>query len=328
MTVTELNRTRLVLIGLENMIWPILFVTFLIFAYLIPEIFFSSRNVRFILFASAGIGLLALAEAICLLSGHFDLSVEAIARFSAIFTALFMQQWFPDTPVVFAIVLIILVGAFIGLLNGVFVGIFGVNPFLQTFAFMIIFGQAAPYLAPLSLTGFPDAYTYLGGGTIGVIPVSVILLLTLFGASWVILRYRPIGVAIYSVGGNKQSAREAGINVTFVVILVYVVSGALSGLAGLVYTGFIGAASPTMAEGALFVAFAAAVIGGVNLFGGRGSILGALGGVLLLGVIQTGLVMVDIPATLVKVVNGVVLFAAILLYTFESHVRRYLLTTD
>jgi len=312
--------------ALENIIWPILILSFLIFSFLIPEIFASVNNIRFILYSSAPLGVLVLAESLCLLSGNFDLSVAANAGFSAMFAALFLTQWFPGTPAWMGIVVVLTVGGFIGLLNGISVGILGVNPFLQTLTFFIIFGEGTSVLSSLSISNLSTAYLYLGAGTIGGVQVAIIVLLILFLASWLILRYSRIGIAVYAVGGDQNASKEAGINTSLIIVLVYLVSGLLCGLAGLLYTGFIGTASPTLADGALFPAFAAAVIGGISLFGGRGNILGALGGVLLLSTIQSGLVLVNVDATLVRVINGLILLVAVLLYTGEERLRERILS--
>lgn len=312
--------------GLENMIWPILILTFIIFSLLIPNLFASTRNITFILYSSAALGVLVLAESICLLSGNFDLSVDATAGFSTMVAALFLTRWFPDAPAILGILAVLAVGAFIGLLNGISIGILGVNPFLQTLTFFIIFGEGTSVLSSLSISNLPSQYLYLGDATIGVIPVAVIALVTLFVGSWIVLRYTRAGIAVYAVGGDRTAANEAGIDSSTVIVGVYVVSGLLSGLAGLMYTGYIGTASPTLADGALFPAFAAAVIGGISLFGGRGNILGALGGVLLLSTIQSGLVLVNVDATLVRVINGVILLAAVLLYTGEEVLRERILS--
>jgi ribose/xylose/arabinose/galactoside ABC-type transport system permease subunit len=322
----ESNRTTALVMLLENMVWPILIVSFLMFAVLIPDIFLSTQNVFFILYSSAGLGLLVLAESLCLLSGNFDLSVGAIAGFSAMFTGLFLHSWFPGMPGIVGVGLIIVVGGVIGLLNGISIGVLGVNPFLQTLTFFIIFGEGTSVLSSLSISSLPGSYLFLGDATLGPIPVAVLVLVALFVVSWVVLRYTQSGLAVYAVGGDEQAAKEAGINTTRVVVGVYVVSGMLAGTAGLLYTGYIGTASPTLADGALFPAFAAAVIGGISLFGGRGNILGALAGVLLLSTIQSGLVLVNVDATLVRVVNGVILLGAVLLYTGEERLRRRLLS--
>jgi len=105
-------------------------------------------------------------------------------------------------------------------------------------------------------------------------------------------------------------------------VTVYVISGMLAGVSGLLYTGFLGGATPSLGDNALFPAFAGAVIGGISIFGGRGNILGALGGVLVLGTIQAGLVMLQIGPTIIRMTNGMILLAAILLYTGIEKYRR------
>lgn len=321
------DRTEVVVTLLENMVWPILVLTFLAFGLFIPmELFYSIDNIQFIIYSSAGLGILALAEALCLLSGNFDLSVSAVAGFTAMFSGLFLNQWFPGMPGIAGILVALTLGALIGLLNGLSVGIIGVNPFLQTLTFFIIFGEGTVILSQLSISGLPESYLYLGRGTLFGFEVGVLLLLALFVLSGFVLRYTPLGLALYSVGGDEQAAKEAGYDTTRIVVLVYVVSGLLSAAAGLVYAGYIGTVTPTLANGQLFPAFAAAVVGGISLFGGRGQILGALAGVLLLSTIQSGLVLMNVPASYVATVNGVILLAAVLLYTAEARIRQRLLS--
>ncbi len=314
---------NLTLLLLDNLVWPILVVTFLGFSIVLPESFLTVSNIRFLLLSSAALGTLALAESICLLSGHFDLSIGSLAGFSAMVTGLFMAQWFPGTPAIVGIGVIVLVGALLGLLNGVSVAYLGVNPFLQTLAFLIIFRGATIAASTYPITDVPEQYLYPGGGELlpGV-PVAVVVLVALFAVAAFLLKYRPFGLAVYAVGGNERASQEAGINTARVVLVVYVISGALAGVSGLLYTGFLGAATPSLGDGSLFPAFAAAVIGGISIFGGRGNILGALGGVLLLGTIQAGLVMLDIQPTVIRMTNGVILLAAILLYTGIERYRK------
>jgi len=321
------DRTEVLVNLLENMVWPVLIFTFVFFGLFIPvDIFFTADNVQFIIFSSAGLGILVLAESLCLLSGNFDLSVAAIAGFTAMFSALFIFQWFPGMPGWVGVLIALALGAFIGLLNGFSIAVLGVNPFLQTLTFLIIFGEGTVVLSQLSLSNLPDSYLYLGGGELFGFDVAVLLVLTLFAVAGFVLKYTRLGLAVYAVGGDEQAAKEAGINTTVIIILVYVVSGLLSGLAGIVYAGFIGTVTPTLANGQLFPAFAAAVVGGISLFGGRGNILSALAGVLLLSTIQSGLVLVDVSSSLVQTINGVILLAAILLYTAEAYLRRRLLS--
>jgi ribose/xylose/arabinose/galactoside ABC-type transport system permease subunit len=313
----------IVLLFLDNLVWPILLVTFVAFGLLLPESFFSSRNIEFLLLSGAAIGMLALGESICLLSGHFDLSVGSIAGFSAMATALIMTQWFPGMSGIAGIVLILVIGGSIGLLNGVSVGYLGVNPFLQTLAFYIIFRGGTIAASTYPISDLPESYLYVGGGDIvNGVPFAVLVLFASFALVGYVLKYQPFGLSIYAVGGNEQASRESGIDTKKVILAVYILSGVFSALGGLLFTGFLGAATPSLGENQMFPAFAAAIIGGISIFGGRGNIVGALGGVLLLGTIEAGLVMLQVQPTLIRMTNGIILLGAILLYTGIEKYRK------
>lgn len=327
------DRTRMMLFTLDNLIWPILLVAFVIFSVLLPEIFTQYNNIEFLLYTSAGLGAIALAEAICLISGNFDLSVGSIAGFSSMAAALFLTEWFPGAPGVAGILVILAVGGTIGFLNGFFIAKFDVNPFLQTLSTLIIFEGGILVLSTRSVYGLPESYLWLGGGdvTLGGLlpesaPIAIFFLLLLYIGVWFMLTKIPFGRKVYAVGGNEDSAAEAGIDTDRVVITVFVLSGMFAAMGGLLLTGFNGGATPTLGTAQLFPAFTAAVIGGISLFGGRGNILNALGGVLLLSTIAAGLVMLNIDPQIVQAVNGVVLFSAILLYTFVHRYRERLLS--
>jgi len=332
-SVLRRDRTRFLLFALDNLIWPILLVAFVFFSLLLPEIFTQYRNIEFLLFTSAGLGAITLAEGICLISGNFDLSVGSVAGFSAMFAALFITQWFPGVPGVAGIAVLLAVGGTIGFLNGFFIAKYGVNPFLQTLAALIVFEGGILVLSTRSVYGLPESYLWLGGGDTsfgGVlpqpVPVAVFFMLGLFVLVWFVLTKTRFGRAVYAVGGDEESAAEAGINTDRIVIAVFVISGMLSATGGLLLTGFNGGATPTLGTSQLFPAFTAAVIGGISLFGGRGNVFNALGGVLLLGTISAGLVMLNIDPQIVQTINGIVLFAAILLYTFVQRFRERLLS--
>lgn len=327
------DRTRMMLFALDNLIWPILLVAFVLFSVLLPEIFTQYRNIEFLLYTSAGLGAITLAEAICLISGNFDLSVGSVAGFSSMFTALFLTNWFGGVPGVVGILVILAVGGAIGFLNGFFIAKFDVNPFLQTLSALIIFEGGILVLSTRSVYELPDSYLWLGGGEVTLggllpqsIPVAVLFVLGLFVTVWFVLMKTRFGRAVYAVGGDEESAAEAGIDADRIVIAVFMLSGMLAATGGLLLTGFNGGATPTLGTSQLFPAFTAAVIGGVSLFGGRGNVFNALGGVLLLSTIAAGLVMLNIDPQIVQTINGMVLFAAILLYTFVQRFRGRLLS--
>jgi ribose/xylose/arabinose/galactoside ABC-type transport system permease subunit len=330
-SLTDGNRTQLLLSVLDNLIWPILVVSFIAFSVLLPELFTTFSNVKFLLYQSAGLGAIALAESICLISGNFDLSVGSIAGFSAMATALLLTKWLPALPGFVGYPFILFVGALLGLINGLCIAKFGVNPFLQTLSTLIIFEGGILVLSTQSVFGLPSGYTWLGGASVDPpvtpeIPIAVFFMFGLFVLLWFVLTKTRFGRAVYAVGGDEESASEAGIDTEFVIIAVYVISGVLAATGGLLLTGFNASVTPSMGTQELFPAFTAAVIGGVSLYGGRGNVFNALGGVLLLTTIQAGLVMLAVGPEFIRTVNGLVLFAAILLYTGVEQVRDRLLS--
>jgi ribose/xylose/arabinose/galactoside ABC-type transport system permease subunit len=314
------ERESLLFLVLDNLVWPLLIIVFLGFSLMLPDSFLTSRNIEFLLYSSAGLGAIALGEAICLLSGHFDLSVGAVAGFTAMVGANVLANWVPGLSGIAGIAVILGLGALIGMLNGFSVGYLGVNPFLQTLSFLIIFEGGVLAISPYPVSDLPASYLYIGSAEIAGIPFAVFLLLGIFALFGLILKYTKFGLKVYSVGGNEDASEEAGIDTKRVILVVYILSGMLAALGGLIYTGYLGAATPALADNDLFPAFAACVIGGISLFGGRGKLTGALAGVLLLGTIEAGLVMLAVDPNVIRVVNGTVLISAVLLYTYvEKH---------
>jgi ribose/xylose/arabinose/galactoside ABC-type transport system permease subunit len=310
------------------MIWPILLVTLVVGGLLVPQLFRNVRSFELVLYSSVPLGLLVLAESICLLSGHFDLSIGAIAGFSAVFTGMLVggcsSCWGLVGDPFLAMGIILLVGGFIGFLNGVMIAKLNVNPFLQTLAFLIIFSGAKTALTTQPVRDLPEAYLLLGRNS----TYAIGLLIAVFLLFAFIMRYTSFGQSVYAVGSSEKSARAVGVNTDRVIIMVYVISGVLAGLAGLMLTGYSTIVPPDLAENMVFPAFAAAVIGGVSLFGGRGRISGALGGVLLLGVVQSALQLSGIQAAQIEMAEGIVLLIAILLYNFKEDIRGRILSGE
>ena len=323
------NTDDIVLALLDNMIWPILvLVVFGVFIF-VPQTLSSLATIQLLLWGGVSLGLLVLAESLCLLSGHFDLSIGAIAGFSAMFTGMVLGNcascWNYSDSAVLGFVLIIGIGFIIGLTNGVMVSKVGLNPFLQTLAFLIIFEGAKTALQTQPVSGLPTLYL-LPGSTPNI---AIAILLVVFVVFGVAMQYTRFGQAVYAVGSDENSAREVGIETDRVIIAVYTISGVLAALAGLMITGFVGIVPPLIGEGLVFQAFAGAVIGGISLFGGRGKITGALGGVVLIELVQSALDnSTVIGATQIQMINGIVLFIAILLYTTQDHIRARILASD
>jgi len=319
------DRDDVMLTLLDNMIWPILAIVLLGVLVFVPQTF---RSARLILWGAVPIGLLVLAESLCLLSGHFDLSIGSIAGFSAMFTGMILGTcpscWGLTTSPWIGFAVILLVGSVIGLANGVMIAKVGLNPFLQTLAFLIIFEGAKTAMQTQPVTGLPLMYTRVGGTP----EFAIGLMLVAFLIAGLVLRYTSFGQAVYALGSSEHSAREVGIDTERLIILIYTISGVLSAIAGLMLTGFVGVVPPLIGEGLVFQAFAGAVIGGISLFGGRGKITGALGGVILIQVVQSALNNSPvIGATQIQMINGIVLLTAILLYSTQSKIRGRILAS-
>ncbi len=315
-----------VLTLLDNMIWPILAVAVLGALVFVPQTFTNLRSIELLLHSSVGLGFLVLAESICLISGHFDLSVGSIAGFSAMFAALVLSpsNWAVFASPVAGVVTILLVGALIGVVNGVFISKLGINPFLQTLAFLIIFEGAKISLSSLPVSDLPSGYTAIGASA----EVAVGALLLTFLVVAILMKRTPFGQSIYALGSEKESARAVGIDTDRMIIAVYGLSGLFAGVGGLMLTGYTTVVSPDTASGLVFPAFAASVIGGISLFGGRGKVSGALGGVLLLGLVQTALNLSGIGVAQIQAVNGLILLIAILLYNTRSNIRQRILSAE
>ena len=309
---------------LDNMIWPILAAMALAIWLVVPRTFTNLRSIEFILHGSVGLGFVALAEAVCLVSGNFDLSVGSIAGFSAMLAGLIVSanNWDLISDPLVGVTVVLSIGLFVGLINGGMIAKVGVNPFLQTLAFLIILRGAKLTLSTITVTGLPEGYTRIGNSA----TISIGLLVATFVLVGLMMKYTSFGQAIYAVGSDEDAARAVGIDTDRVVVAVYAISGVLSAAGGLMLTGFISVVPPTIGDELVFPAFAAAVIGGISLYGGRGKVTGALGGVLLLGLIQAALNVSGTPPERVTLVNGLVLLAAILVYSSRRRLRERILS--
>lgn len=314
---------RILLKVLDHMIWPVLVIVAIAVAILVPETFRNFRSVQFILHGSVGLGFVTLAAGFALIGGYFDLSVAAISGFAAMVAGLVIgaSGWnlVHNAYVGFAVVLS--VGILVGVFNGYMISRIGVNPFLQTLAMLIILDGATVSLSVVTVTGLPEAYIVPGDSRW----FAISLLLFSFLVVGIVLRYTDFGQAVYGLGSNESAARSLGINTTRLTIIIYAISGFFSAMGGLMLTGFTGVVSPTLGDGLLFPAFAAAVIGGISLFGGRGRITGALGGVVLLGLIQSALNISGVQPEQIQLANGVILLIAILLYNSRRDLRERVL---
>jgi simple sugar transport system permease protein len=207
----------------------------------------------------------------------------------------------------------------IGYFNGFMVVRIGLNPFISTLGLLVLLrGGVLIVSNGRSIYSPGPALTYLGSAKLFGLPVSVLVFAIVAVAIGLVFKYHRYGRALYAIGGNEDAARAAGINVDRVIWSAFVYAGLLAGLAGVLMTGRLDSAVTTQGQGIIFSAFAAAVIGGVSLGGGRGTMVGLVSGVLLIGVINNLLTLAQVPSFYVQASTGAVIIVAAVLTTVAS----------
>ena len=219
-------------------------------------------------------------------------------------------------PPLVVVILMLAMGAAIGCLNSFFIIKLRVNAFIVTLAMLLAFrGFTYVFTGANTMYDLPESFIGLGSYSIGgMLPLSVVLFVGLFVVSQFVLSYTSFGRDLYAIGGNPEAAFAAGIRVDRRTLTAFILSGMLAALGGWVLAGRLQAVTINLAQGMVFEVFAAAVIGGVSLAGGKGNMIGPLGGVLLLGMITTGLSVMPISSLWVDAVRGVLILVAVVLW--------------
>jgi simple sugar transport system permease protein len=302
---------------------PALLILIVIGAFISPA-FLTHNNINTILTSSAALALVVLAESLIIITGKFDLSLESTAGFAPALGALLVlpvanNGFGVELPTFVGILIVLGVGALIGLINGILVVRFTLNAFIVTLAMLIILrGMLVGASSGRTLFDLPDAFYALMTITLLGLPLAVWLAALAFAIAGIMLRYHRLGRALYAIGGNPEAARAAGIRVERITCGVYILAGILAAIGGLVITGYVGAISANQGNGMIFTVFAAAVIGGISLDGGRGTMFGALTGVLLLGVVQNLLTLAQVPSFWIQAIYGAIILGALMVARLAS----------
>jgi len=293
---------------LDNIVW-LLLVVFVIIATILNPFFFSVANFQNILVQTTTLAFVAVAIGLSMLLGEIDLSVIGILGFTGAIGAVLMEKGVPGS---LAILVVLAVGAFIGLVNGICVAKVRMTSLIETLAMgLVLSGGVLAVTKGRTITISDTSYTWLGQGQILGWPLMPVSLVVLFLALAFVLYRTPWGRKIYATGGNTRAAYAAGIDTERLTIGTFVLGGFLSGCAGWLATSYLSGVTATMGSDLLLYAVAAPVIGGVSLTGGRGRVLGMLGGVLLLTVVQVGLQLTNISAYYVSMAGGMMIFLAV-----------------
>lgn len=287
-----------------------------VFAALEPA-FLSGPNLSTILRTIAFIGIVAVGQTLLLVSGDFDLSVGSVAGLGAVFSALLMADL--GLPVAVAVLGGLLAGGLVGLVNGLLTVHVGIPAFLVTLGMLF----AAKGLTFVLSSGqqiypLPDGVALLAAEPFGL-PVSVWVFVAVVLIGDLLLRKSTYGRRVYAIGGNEKATRLSGINTKRTRVAGFVATGALAAAAGVLLMARLGSGDPQIGSGWELTVIVAVVVGGVSLFGGIGTVVGALVGLLFLQVLSTGLVITGFDATLQPAVLGVVLIAALGLKALVRH---------
>jgi len=314
---------------IDNLIWFLLFSVFL-FACLFTPRFLTQRNVINILEHSSVLGIMVIGQSLCLLSGNFDLSAESTLGLTALLGAYLVTAAGAPAfgsglllPPFAALAIMFLVGLGVGWLNGFLITRLKMNNFIVTLAMLIVLrGLTMVLNEGKTISSINPSILALGSAKIGVIPLSVWVMLVSFALAYVLTRYIQFGRDLYAVGGNRDAAQASGVDADRRIRQVYMVSGLIAAFAGWMFLGRLGSGVASMGTGMIFEIQAAAVIGGISLFGGRGSIMGALGGVLLLSVISSVLALMQVSTFWYDTIRGLIILLAMLIDAQKVNFRK------
>lgn len=286
-----------------------LIATVLVFTA-IDRDFFSGYNFVNIFLQSSITAILAIGETLVIITAGIDLSIGSALALTAVVAALILKNGY-GLPL--AILGSLGAGAVAGLLNGVIITVTRITPFVVTLGTMSIFSGLALIVSNgQTVYGLPQSFDDLLAGSVGPVPIPIIVALVVLTITSIIMKATKLGEYMIAIGGAREVARLAGINVTFYTAAAYVMSSMLAAVAGMVTVARLGAADPILGQDLLLPAVAAAVMGGADLMGGDGSMLGAVVGALLIATLQAGLTFLNVQAFYQQVAIGVVIILALL----------------
>ncbi len=293
---------------------------------LVNPVFLQYDNVINILQTMSEIALLVLAEAMVLVVGKMDLSLEStfgLAPGVAAWLTVEGGHSLGLLPSWTALPVVLAVGVLVGALNALLIVRFGLSGFVVTLGMLIVLrGLLTGISGGQTFFGLPDGMLYLGTTLWAGIPASIWICVLLFAGGIVLLGYTRFGRSLYAIGGNPDAAKAAGIRTDRIVWIVLIGASALAALGGLLLSGRLASVAAAQGNGYIFTVFAAAVIGGVSLNGGRGTLFGAFTGILLLYMIQNVLTLAGVPAQWIGALNGTIILVALVMSRITSGKRQ------
>ena len=297
----------------------IAFTVVLIFLFsMISSNFFSTNNLGLILMQITTIGLISIGMLMVILMGGIDLSVGSVLAVVATTVGMLVNTGI--NPFLAALIGLC-IGAACGAFNGFFITRFNIPDIITTLATMFIFrGLAVMISGGQWVTNFPTSFNIFGQGRIVGIPLPIILLIIAAVFFTFLLSYTPFGRVIYAIGGNFDAAKLSGMNTKRTKFFVYILSGMLTSVAAIIFASEVGSVqASTAGSGIEFLVIAAVLVGGASIFGGVGTVLGTMCGVLLIGIIRNGLIVSQASVYWVEATTGLILLLAIIFNTVQRN---------
>ncbi len=291
-----------------------LILELVLFGILSPY-FFTPDNLLNVSLQISITAIIAAGMTLVILTGGIDLSVGSIVACAGVLSTMALKVDVSFAlALTFALAAGLLLGAVSGGVAGLFITRFNITPFIVTLALMTVWrGSAFVLTEGRPVWELPDAFALLGGGRILGIPAPTIIMVLVFAVVHVILTYTRFGRYVYAVGGNAEAARLAGINTKRVLFQVYIVSGMLSAVSGILLASRMNSGQPNAGLMYELDVIAAVVVGGTSLTGGRGTVIGTLIGSILIGVLRNGLNLLNVGSYVQQIIVGAVILLAVLL---------------
>lgn len=260
--------------------------------------------------------IVAIGMTMIIISGNIDLSVGSLVALCSVSCAMLMNK---GLPTIIAVLAAVIIGAFVGFITGGVTAKLKLHSFLVTLALMTALrGLAQTLTNGRPVAGLPSSFGKVASATVGPVPLLVIYMIVLYAIFMYVMKYTAFGRSIYAVGSNQESARLSGINIEKVKTLVFILSGALCGIAGVLLTAKVRSGDPTCANAWEMDTIAGAIIGGTDMNGGEGKLGGTIIGLLFVGILANGMVLLGVSAYMQSVIKGLVIFMAVIINSIQK----------
>lgn len=295
----------------------VLFLVFLIILFSITtQYFFTFENITNVLRQISIVGISTVAMTMVIITGGIDLSVGSMLALSSVVLAKMLTL---GVSMYIAIPITLGIGIVMGLINGFLINKVKISPLISTLGTMTIYrGITYIITGGLPVYGFPKAFSFIGQGYIGKIPVPIFILIGVYIVGFIVLYLTKFGTYVYGTGGSEKASILSGVKVNLVKYKVYAISGLLAALAGVVSLSRINSGVPNAGTGFELDVVTAVVLGGISVNGGCGKLSGVIIGCLIIGILSNGMILLNIGEYYQMVVKGLVLLVAVGIDNFSK----------